>query len=48
MAHYEEFWKAFYIDEEWQKVKSESEVDGALTTRIFNTILTPTDYSPLS
>ncbi len=48
IAHYERFWKAFNIDEEWKTVRSESEVDGALTTRVFNTLLTPTDYSPLN
>ena len=48
ITHYEEFWKTFNIDEEWQRIRSESEVDGALTTRVFNTLLTPTDYSPLN
>ena len=39
--------EAFRNDPEWQKVRAESEVDGALTARVFNTLLSPTDYSPL-
>ena len=41
-------WAAFRADPEWNKVRSESEVDGALTARVFNTLLSPTDYSPLA
>ena len=40
-------WASFRADPEWNKVRSESEVDGPLTTRITNSILSPTDYSPL-
>jgi len=40
-------WKAFREDPEWIKVKSESEVGGALTTRIESVFLAATDYSPL-
>ena len=43
----ERAWAAFGADPDWQRARRESEVDGALTTRIFNTLLNPTDYSPL-
>lgn len=42
-----EAWASFRADPEWNKVRSESEVDGPLTVRITNSILNPTDYSPL-
>ena len=40
-------WEAMRDDPEWQKIKDETEVDGVLAARIFNTLLSPTDYSPL-
>ena len=40
-------WDAFKGDPEWQKVKAETEAGGPLVARITNTVLTPTDYSPL-
>ena len=40
-------WAAFFADPEWQRVKAESEADGPLVARIFNSLLAPTDYSPL-
>ena len=40
-------WDAFKADPEWQKVKAESEANGPLIARVFNSVLTPTDYSPL-
>jgi hypothetical protein len=43
----EQAWEAFRNDPEWQRVKDESEAEGPLAVRIFNTLLTPTDYSPL-
>ena len=46
-GHRARAWEAFRNDPEWQKVRAESEVDGALTARVFNTLLSPTDYSPL-
>ena len=46
-GHRESAWEAFRTDPEWQKVRAESEVDGPLTARVFNTLLSPTDYSPL-
>ena len=38
---------AFGADPDWQKAFKESEVDGPLVTRVSNTLLNATDYSPL-
>ncbi len=46
MAHRERAWAQFRSDPVWQKVKSESEANGLLVRRVFNTLLSPTDYSP--
>ena len=43
----ERAWASFRQDPEWEKVRAESEVNGPLTARVTNTLLTPTDYSPL-
>lgn len=43
----ERAWAAFFEDPEWTRVRAESEANGPLTARIFNTLLTPTDYSPM-
>ena len=43
----ERAWAAFRADPEWNRVRAESEVDGALVARVFNSLLSPTDYSPL-
>jgi len=40
-------WKSFRDDPEWVKVKADSEVGGALTTKIESVFLAATDYSPL-
>jgi hypothetical protein len=43
-------WQAFGADPEWQKVSTESQVDGALLKTpggVVSVQLTPTDYSPL-
>ena len=40
-------WKAFRADPEWVQVKADSEVGGALTTKIESVFLAGTDYSPL-
>ena len=45
--HRERAWASFRDDPEWQRVKAESEADGLLVARTSNTLLTPTDYSPL-
>jgi uncharacterized protein (DUF1330 family) len=39
-------WDAFRADPEWQKVKEESEKDGALVGKFESTFLDTTDYSP--
>ena len=46
-GHRERAWTAFRNDPEWNKVRSESEMDGPLVSRVFNSLLAPTDYSPL-
>ncbi len=43
----ERAWASLGNDPEWQKVVAESEADGLVVERVFNTLLTPTDYSPL-
>ena len=40
-------WASFGADEEWRRIRAESQREGSLTTRIRSDILTPTDYSPL-
>ncbi len=40
-------WAAFRADPEWHKAVSESEANGPIVARLTNTLLTPTDYSPL-
>lgn len=40
-------WKAFGADEEWQKVRAESEKNGKLLKKVESVMLKPTDYSPL-
>ena len=40
-------WAAFSADPEWQKVKTESEKDGRIVTKVESVFLVPTDYSPL-
>ena len=43
----EKAWAAFRADSEWQKVRSESEANGLIVKRVSNSLLAPTDYSPL-
>lgn len=43
----ERAWQAFLADAEWQEARAASEKDGPLVARITNTILRPTNYSPL-
>ena len=47
LEHRERAFAAFGADPDWQRAYKESEVNGALTTRVSNTLLNPTDYSPL-
>ena len=43
----ERAWAGFRSDPEWHKVVAESEANGPIVARITNTLLTPTDDSPL-
>ena len=43
----EKAWASFRSDPEWPRIVAESEKDGPLTTGVLNTLLSPTDYSPL-
>ena len=47
LEHRGRAWASFGADPEWQRVYQESQVSGPLTSRTFNKILNPTDYSPL-
>ncbi len=40
-------WASFRNDPEWQRVRAESEKNGLINRRVFNTLLNPTDFSPL-
>jgi hypothetical protein len=40
-------WADFQADPEWQKVRTESQKDGSLTTKVESVFLNPTDFSPL-
>ena len=46
-GHREKAWNDFRNDVEWNKVRTESELEGPIVKRVFNNLLTPTDYSPL-
>nr|WP_240940165.1 NIPSNAP family protein [Planosporangium flavigriseum] len=48
LAEREQRWAAFSTDPEWLQARAESERDGPLTTRIENSILAPTEYSPMT
>ena len=43
----QEAWEGFRSDPEWHRVRDESEANGPIVARVMNTILKPTDYSPL-
>jgi hypothetical protein len=40
-------WAAFQADEEWKKVRTESEVNGPLQTKVDSVYMNPTDFSRL-
>ena len=40
-------WAAFQADPEWQKVRTESEVNGRLTSKVESVFMDPTDFSPM-
>jgi hypothetical protein len=43
----EKSWAAFRDDPEWQKVKSASEANGPIVTKVESVFLNATDYSPM-
>jgi len=47
MADREKTWNAFISDPEWIKARQETEKNGPLVQRVFNTLLGPTAYSPM-
>ncbi|MBI4201794.1 MAG: NIPSNAP family protein [Chloroflexi bacterium] len=47
LAHRERAWAAFSADQERVKAFAETERGGPLVTRITNTIMRPTPYSPM-
>jgi hypothetical protein len=40
-------WDAFRKDPDWLKVRTESEAQGPINTKVESVFLTPTDYSPM-
>jgi hypothetical protein len=40
-------WDAFRTDPDWVKARTESEVNGRLTTKVDSVFVDPTDYSPI-
>ncbi|MDA1010104.1 MAG: NIPSNAP family protein [Chloroflexi bacterium] len=47
MASRDQSWAAFQADPDWQRARTESEVDGLLVHHIENRILRATDFSQL-
>ena len=48
IAQRETAWAAMGADEEWLKVRGESNKDGNIVHHLTNQIMIPTDFSPLS
>ena len=48
MAARESAWATFVADEEWARVRAESEAKGPLVAHAENRFMTPTDFSPLT
>ena len=46
-AHMAKCWETFVEDEEWNKVRADSEVDGELVTKYESAVYIPTDYSAI-
>ena len=40
-------WEAFRNDPEWKKVRTESEANGPIVSKVESVFLQPTDYSPV-
>jgi hypothetical protein len=47
LGHFEDAWKSFSSDPEWQEVANNSEKDGPIVASITNMVLKPTQYSPM-
>ncbi len=47
MADRQAKWAAFVVDPEWIQVKTETERNHQIVSRVENRLLRPTDYSPL-
>jgi hypothetical protein len=47
-ADAEKNWAALLADEEWKKVRAESETDGPLALKIDSVFMNPTDFSKLT
>ena len=47
LAHRQKAWDAFKVDPEWIAAKNKSEENGPLVANIVNSIIEPTDYSPM-
>lgn len=45
--HMRKCWESFGADEEWKKVRGDSEVDGELVSSLESSVLIPTDYSAI-
>ena len=45
--HMKKCWESFGADEEWKKVRADSEVDGELVSSLESSVLIPTDYSAI-
>jgi hypothetical protein len=46
-AQRERAWASFAADPEWAKIVAASEANGKIVSRVYNSFLVPTDYSPL-
>jgi len=40
-------WADFQADPEWQKVSTESQVNGRIVSKVVSVFADPTDYSPM-
>ncbi|MEM7252371.1 MAG: NIPSNAP family protein [Pseudomonadota bacterium] len=47
MAARQKAWKSFQSDQDWQRIRAESESDGPIVHHIENRLMTPTDFSPI-
>ncbi len=47
LAHRERAWAAFMADEDWKRIRDESQREGPIVARIRNELWQPTPYSPL-